>query len=158
MQPMPFDSIFGQPEIITDLDDLTFEVTTYPATATRTGSTWTVSADDLPGGQAVQAEGYTWLEAEYKIQDRVTERLGVDRATVVVSVDPADPEAKAALHALTAARVARAKAEQAERDAARHAARLLVGQGWTAQDVGMVLRLPPGRVCQLATPGQGKAT
>lgn len=155
---MSFDAIFDEPDIVVDLDDLEFDVTTYPATATRSGSTWTVSAHDLPGDQVVQAEGNTWIEAEYKIQDRVPERLGVDRATVIVSVQPADPEAAAALYALTGARIARAKAGQAERDAARHAARLLIGQGWTPQDVGMVLRLPQDRVAQLLAhvPGTAK--
>lgn len=154
---MSFDAIFEQPEIIADLDDLTFEVTTYPATATRTGSTWTVSVHDLPGGHSVSAEGTTWLEAEYAVQDRVPARLGVDRASVVVSVKPADPQAHAALHALTAARIARAKAEQAERDAARHAARLLTAQGWSPQDAGMALRLPAERVLRLVASAPGRA-
>jgi len=141
-----FDAIFDQPDIVVDVNDLTFDVVTYPATAVRTGSTWTVSAHDLPGGQVVQAEGATWREAEAGILDRVPERLGVDRGTVVVSVRPADPEAKAALRAVTAARIARAKAEQAERDAVRFAGRLLVAQGWTAQDAGTALRLPRERI------------
>jgi len=139
---MSFDAIFSHPDIIADLDDLTFEVTTYPATATRTGSTWTVTAHDLPDGHTVQTEGGTWLEGEDKIHECVAEHLGVDPTTIVVSVKPAEPEAKAALYALTDARIANAKAEQAERDAVRHAARLLIGQGWSVQDTAAALRLP----------------
>lgn len=154
---MSFDAIFDQPEIISDLDDLTFEVTTYLATATCTGTKWTVTADDLPNGKIVQAEGVTWLEAEEEIQKRVPESLGVDRSTIVVSVEPADTEAKAALRALTAARITRSKAEQVERDAARYAARLLAGQGWTTRDVGMMLRLPSDRIAQLAVASSGEA-
>lgn len=152
-EPVSFDAIFDQPEIITNLDDLTLDVVTYPATATRTGETWTATAHDLPNGQTVQAEGSSWLDAEYKIHERVTEQLGVDPTTIVVSVKPANPEANAALYALTGARIARAKAEQAERDAARHAARLLVNQGWTPQDAGEALRYPAARIEQItATP------
>lgn len=146
---MSFDAIFDQPEIIADLGDLPLEVTTYPATAARTGSTWTVTAQDLAGGHVVQAEGRTWLEAEDKIHEAVTEHLGVDPTTVVVSVKPAEPEASAALYALTGARIARAKAEQAERDAVRHAARILVGHKWPVQDVGEMLRLPAARISKL---------
>jgi hypothetical protein len=146
---MSFDAIFEQPEIIADLDDLTFDVTTYPATATRKDSIWIVNAHDLPDGQAVQAEGGTFREAEDRIQELVPEALGVDRETVVVSVEPADLAAKAALRALTGARIARAKAEQAERDAARHAARLLAQQGWAPEDIATALRLPTDRVSHL---------
>lgn len=146
---MSFDAIFEQPEIIADLDDLTFDVTTYLATATCKDSIWVVSVHDLPDGQAVRAKGSTFREAEDKIQELVPESLGVDRDTVVVSVEPADLEAKAALRALTGARIARAKAEQAERDAARHAARLLAEQHWAPEDIGTALRLPKSRVSDL---------
>lgn len=154
---MSFDAIFEQPEIIADLDDLPLEVTTYPATATRTNSTWTVTARDLPGGHVVQAEGGTWFEGECKIHECVSERLGADPATVVVSVKPAEPEAKGALHALAGARIARAKAEQAERDAARHAARLLIDQGWSVQDAGQALRLPAARISRLTADASREA-
>lgn len=154
---MPFDAVFQQPEIITGLDDLELEVTTYSATATRAGSTWTVTARDLPDGLTAEVQGKDWLEAEGKIQHRVAEVLGIDRAEVVVSVDPADPPARAALHALVGARIARARAEQAERDAARHAARLLVKQGWTTEDTGMVLRLPEYRISRLVASTAGTA-
>ncbi len=78
--------------------------------------------------------------------------LGADPAGVVVSVAPVGPDAAAALRALTAARIARAEAEQAERDAARHAARLLTGRDWTVEDAGMMLRLPDERIARLAAP------
>ncbi|MEU5363026.1 hypothetical protein ABZ354_05885 [Streptomyces sp. NPDC005925] len=148
---MSFDAIFNQPEIIADLNNLEFEVTTYPATATRTGSAWVVSVHDLPDGRTVQTEGSTYREAEDKIQELVPEHLGVDRTGLTVSVEPADLEAKAALRALTGARIARAEAEQAERDAAREAARLFLKQGWPAEDIGTVLRLPVSRVSDLVT-------
>ncbi|GHJ39517.1 hypothetical protein [Streptomyces sp. TS71-3] len=155
---MPFDAIFDQPDITADPDDLTFELTTYPATAVHTGSAWNVSVHDLPGKHSLQAQAGTWLEAEDEIQELVAKYLEADRTSIVVSVEPADPEARAALRALTSARITRAKAEQAERDAARHASRLLLGQGWTTGDVGAVLRLPEARVVQLTVPAPGKAT
>lgn len=69
---------------------------------------------------------------------------------MIVSVAPADPEAAAAVRALTAARIARADAEQAERDAARAAARTLTSRGWSTRDTGRVLRLSHQRISQLA--------
>ncbi|MFD7509876.1 hypothetical protein ACFV5N_11110, partial [Streptomyces sp. NPDC059853] len=110
--------------------------TTYPATAVRTGSTWTVTVHELPEGRAARAQGTTWAEAEINAHDIVVDLLDAHPATVIVSVAPEDPEAAAAVRALTDARIARAEAEQAERDAARAAARTLTSRGWSTRDAG----------------------
>lgn len=147
-----FDMIFDQPDICVDPDDdSAVEATTYPATATRTGETWTVDIHDLPGGLTVRVEGRTWREAEEAVVVRVPKELGAGPGAVIVSVKPADPEAAAAVRALTRARLDRAYAEQAERDAARTAARVLASQGWNAVDSGTALRLPAARIDKLLT-------
>lgn len=148
---MSFDEIFDRPEIIPGLNDLDLEVTTYTATATHTGTEWTVTARDLPGGRTVHAQGSTWRIAETEIHQRVTQELAVDPTTVVVSMTPADPDAAAALSVLASARIARANAEQAERDAARNTARLLASQGWAVHDTAGALRLPAERIAHLTT-------
>lgn len=147
---MSFDALFDQPDISPDLDDLDVEVTTYTATAARTGSTWAVTVHDLPEGHAGSAQGATWAEAEANAHACVTGLLQADPAAVVVHLLPADPEAAAAVQDLTEARIARAEAEQAERDAARHAAATLTGKGWTTRDAGTALRLSHQRISQLA--------
>ncbi|GIH51636.1 hypothetical protein SAMN05421833_12949 [Microbispora rosea] len=122
--------------------------TTYQATATRTGKLWTVTVPDLPGA-AVKAQGATWRDAEINAAMCVADVLHAAPGTVALHVAPADPDAAAALEAVTAARVARAEAEQAERDAVRHAAQVLTGQGWTYRDAGGALRLSHQRVGQI---------
>lgn len=150
----PFDSIFQQPDIDPGLDDLHIETTTYPATALRTGGSWTAEAHDLPGGLSVRAEGKTWHEMEEELVTRVPKELGAATGTVIVSVEPADRDAATAILTLTQARLARALAEQAERDAARKAASLLAAQGWGAEDIGTVLRLPTARVKDILAPAE----
>ncbi|WNI14097.1 hypothetical protein [Actinacidiphila sp. ITFR-21] len=150
-----FDMIFHQPDICLDLDDSAVEATTYPATADRTGETWTVDVHSLPDGLSVRAEGSTWREVEEAVVTRVPRELKAGPGTVIVSVKPADPEAAAAVGALTRARLDRAYAEQAERDAARAAVRVLAAQGWSAEDAGTVLRLPTARIDKLLAAASG---
>ena len=147
-----FDAIFQQPDICVDLDDPAVEAITYPATAVRAGDTWTAEAHDLPGGLSVSAEGSTWREVEGNLGTRVVKELGAGPGTVIVSLRPADRDATAAIHALAHARHNRAVAEQAERDAARNAARVLASQGWNVEDSGTALRLPTARVEKILTP------
>lgn len=141
-----FDTIFHQPDISVDLDDLDFEAVTYPATAVRAGETWVAEVHDLPDGLSVRAEKSTWQELEEDLVTRVPRELKAGPGTVIVSVKPADQQAAAAINALARARQDRAIAEQAERDAARNAARVLASQGWDVEDTGIALRLPAARV------------
>ncbi|WP_052385501.1 hypothetical protein [Streptomyces sp. NRRL F-2890] len=153
---MFFERVFDEPELADDPDEFVDLVaTTYPATATRTGSTWTVTIHDLPDGHAAIAQGTTWGEAQTNAHDIVVDLLGAHPAAVIVSVAPADPDAAAAIQALIDARIARAAAEQAERDAARTAARTLTGQGWSTRDAGTALQLSHQRISQLASRGDG---
>ncbi|WP_282699219.1 hypothetical protein [Streptantibioticus silvisoli] len=85
---------------------------------------------------------------------RVPRDLKAAPGTVIVSVEPADQNAVTAIRALTQARLNRALAEQAERDAARAAVRLLASQGWDAEDIGTVLRLPTARVENVLAPAE----
>ncbi|MFI6985439.1 hypothetical protein ACIBSV_43720 [Embleya sp. NPDC050154] len=149
---MSFDAVFEQPDIDpdSDSDDLTGVIPSYPATATRDGSSWVVLVDGLPDGHAVRVRAATWHDAEIDTHARVADVLEAEPATFLAPVKPADPDAAAALMDLQEARIALAFAEQAVRDAARHAARTLTDQGWTARDAGTALRLPHERVSQLA--------
>ncbi|GAA0370281.1 hypothetical protein GCM10009530_20490 [Microbispora corallina] len=146
----PFEAILDQPDIVENLDDLEVESTTYHATATRTGRQWTVTVNDLPEGRAVQAQGATWTDAEQNALTCVIDLLQAEPHTVNIHLAPNDEEAAAALAAVTEARVARAYAEQAERDAVRQAARILTDKGWTTRDAGGALRLSHQRISQLA--------
>ncbi|MFB9252201.1 hypothetical protein ACFFWE_28540 [Sphaerisporangium melleum] len=130
-------------------DEPEVEAVTYVATATRTGKQWTATARDLPGGHTVQAQGASWREVKRNVADLVFE-IHNDDATIGVHLLPADPEAAAALHDVIAARSARVLAEQAERDAVRHAVRLLIHAGWSTRDIGSALLLSHQRVSQLA--------
>ncbi|GAA2351707.1 hypothetical protein [Streptomyces carpaticus] len=148
---MSFDSVFEEPVLADDADEFAGVVaTTYTATATRTGNTWTVTVHDLPDGHIVKAQGGTWADAELNAHACVTDLLKVEDASVIVAVSPEDPEAAAAVRALVEARLARAEAEQAERDAAQAAARTLTGKGWSTRDAGRILRLSHQRISQLA--------
>jgi hypothetical protein len=134
-----------------DVDDEFTDVvaTTYRATATRTGKLWTVTVHGLPRG-AVQAQGATWAEARGNALTLVVDLLQADPGTVGVLVEPADEKEAAAVAAVIEARTARALAEEAERDAVRQAAQLLVDNGWSTRDAGAVLQLSHQRISQLA--------
>ncbi len=149
-----FDAIFQQPDICADLDDLDVEAITYLATAVRTGETWVAEVHGLPDNVSVRAEARTWQELEEDLVTRVPRELKAGPGTVIVSVEPADREATGAVHALARARQERAVAEQAERDTARNAARVLVSQGWSVEDAGIALRLPAARVEEIVTPAE----
>ncbi|RCG32284.1 hypothetical protein DQ384_07235 [Sphaerisporangium album] len=123
---------------------------TYVATATRTGKRWTAVARDLPGGRTVQAEGASWGEVRRNVADLVFEAHNADAGIGALQLVPADPEAAAAVVDVIAARSARILAEQAERDAVRHAVRLLIGEGWSPRDIGSALLLSHQRISQLA--------
>ncbi|MEV1245109.1 type II toxin-antitoxin system HicB family antitoxin [Nonomuraea sp. NPDC049750] len=146
-----FEQIFNEPDIIDTPDEETGAAyASYPATATRTGKLWSVVVRDLPAGHAVHAQGATWAEAELNAIKALIGALQAEPGTVGVQLAPADEEAAAALEAVTQARIARAYAEQAERDAVRRAARLLTDQGWTTRDAGGALRLSHQRISQIA--------
>ncbi|MGW0807987.1 type II toxin-antitoxin system HicB family antitoxin [Nonomuraea sp. NPDC002799] len=146
-----FEEIFDEEDIVeTPAEPSGTRYTSYPATATRDGALWTVVVHDLPEGRAVQAQGATWTEAEMNAAKGVLAALKAELGTVGVHLAPDDPEAAAALDAVVAARVARAYAGQAERDAVRHAARLLVDRGWSTRDAGRALRLSHQRISQIA--------
>ncbi|GAB3910860.1 hypothetical protein GCM10027612_87470 [Microbispora bryophytorum subsp. camponoti] len=144
---MNHDLIFDQPDLIPPSDDVV-EAVTYFATVTRTRKQWTATAE-LPGGCTVQAQGASWADVKRNVAQLIFDTLRDEPATIGVHVDPADPEAKAALAAVIEARQARVLAEQAERDAVRHAARFLTAQGWTTRDVGSVMHLSHQRISQI---------
>lgn len=148
----PFDAIFDGIDLTEDSDESSLvEATTYRATATRTGKQWTVTVHDLPDGHAVVAQGATWGEAEDNTLTCLIDVLKAEpQWAVTVHVAPDDSEAAAALEAVTEARIARAEAEQAERDAVQRAARLLTDKGWSTRDAGRALRLSHQRISQLA--------
>ncbi|MGW0805931.1 type II toxin-antitoxin system HicB family antitoxin [Nonomuraea sp. NPDC002799] len=143
------EAIFDRDDTPQDFDQTdAVEVTSYLATATRTGRYWTATVKDLPGGHVVRAQGSTWKELGSNVLDCLVDLLDSD--DVGASLVPADPDAAGALKALSEARTARVLAEQAERDAARHAARLLSDQGWTVRDIGSALGLSHQRISQIA--------
>lgn len=146
-----FGKIFDEPENDGDPNEFAdVKFTQYSAIARRDGTQWTVSVHDLPGGRAVLAQGAHWTEAHRNTHTLVVELLGERPQAVGITMRPDDPEVVAALDAVTEARVARANAEQAERDTVTRAARLLTGRGWTVRDAGGVLSLSPQRISQLA--------
>ncbi|MEU7889835.1 hypothetical protein AB0B54_30400 [Microbispora bryophytorum] len=147
MELMNHDLIFDQPDLIPPSGDVV-EAVTYFATVTRTGKQWTATAE-LPGGCTVQAQGGSWADVKRNVAQLIFDALRDESETIGVHVNPADPEAKATLAAVIAARQARVLAEQAERDAVRHAARLLTAQGWTTRDVGSAMRLSHQRISQI---------
>jgi hypothetical protein len=145
-----FDAIFHQPDICEGPDDGdVIMTTTYSAVAARTGDTWSAEVRDLPDGLAVRVEGRTWRGVERELVERVPQVLGAAEGTVNVVLRTADQDVTDALRALSGARQDRAAAEQTERDAARTAARLLAGRGWTAEDIGTAVRLPTARVREI---------
>jgi len=146
-----FEKVLDEPDIVEPpAGEAGPEYISYPATATRDGAQWSVTVHDLPTGHFVQAQGATWPDAEINAIKGVIGALKAEIGTVGVELAPADPDAAAALDAVTQTRIARAHAEQAERDAVRNAARLLTGQGWSTRDAGAALRLSHQRVSQLA--------
>ncbi|WP_439681802.1 hypothetical protein [Embleya sp. MST-111070] len=148
---MSIDTLFDQPDIDPELETREWKpVPSYPATVTRTASGWTATIADLPDGRAAMAQGRTWREVEHNAFECVAELLGPDAETFTIVANPADPDAATVVNALFDARLALAHAEQAVRDAARHAARTLTDQGWNTRDAGAVLRLSHQRISQLA--------
>lgn len=145
------EAIFDRPDLVKADEGTGPEVTIYNATATRVGKYWKVTVHDLPDGRAAQAQGANWTEAQLNTMDCVQSLFPPDqRDTVGVRLMPADPQASDALVAVWTARSARARAEQAERDAVRDAVRILLAQGWTTRDAGKALALSHQRVSQLA--------
>ncbi len=148
---MSFDAIFDEPDICAP-DDSAVLIPTYLATAARAGETWIAETRNLPDSLSVRVEGSKWDEVEGAILERVRHALGADPGTLMVNLSPADPEAADALETITEARINRAYAEQAERDAVRLAARLLISQGWTTEDAATALRMPTTRMPELLKP------
>ncbi|WP_181448870.1 hypothetical protein [Nonomuraea aridisoli] len=148
MELMNHDLIFHQPDLVPPSDDDVAEAVTYFATATRTGKQWAATAE-LPGGRIVQSQGTSWADVKRNVCQLIFDALRDEPEVIGVHVAPADSEAKAALAAVVEARQARVLAEQAERDAVRHAARLLTAQGWTTRDVGSAMRLSHQRISQI---------
>ncbi|MGJ6963277.1 type II toxin-antitoxin system HicB family antitoxin [Streptosporangium sp. G11] len=151
-----FDKIFDdEPEAVENPDefvDVTF--TSYNATATRVGKQWNVTVHDLPEGRAVLAQGATWADAHRNAHTAVITLLDVEQPYAVgIRLTPDDPELAAALQAVMEARIARADAEQAERDTVTRAAQLLTGRGWSTRDAGNALSLSHQRISQLAPRG-----
>ncbi|MEU6717576.1 hypothetical protein ABZ897_39440 [Nonomuraea sp. NPDC046802] len=144
-----FETIFDEAGPVANTEENEGEGTTYRATITRAGKQWTANVRDLPGGHVVQAQGATWREIKKNIADCVFDVLQDKPDTVAIQVVPADPEAAAALATVAAARSARVHAEQAERDAVRRAARLLIEKGWSTRDAGGALGLSHQRISQI---------
>ncbi|MFC4014673.1 hypothetical protein ACFOY2_46135 [Nonomuraea purpurea] len=144
------EAIFDEPDLLQDADESLPKATTYFATVTRTGKQWTATVTDLPGGGAVQAQGAYWTDVRRNLGSLLLDALKAEPGTVALHLAPADPEAADVLTAVTEARIARAQAEQAERDAVRHAARTLIGKSWNTRDAGTVLGLSHQRISQIA--------
>jgi hypothetical protein len=126
------------------------EVTIYNASAARDGRYWKVAVHDLPDGRAAQAQGANWTEAQLNTMECVQQLFEPDQRHLVgIRLIPADPQAADALKAVWTARGALARAEQAERDAVRHAVQTLLEQGWTTRDAGRALDLSHQRISQL---------
>ncbi|MFI6786907.1 hypothetical protein ACIBG4_06225 [Nonomuraea sp. NPDC050383] len=144
------EAIFDQPDLIPPGNWPRDEATIISATATRTGKQWTAAAK-LPDGRPVKAQGATWVEVKKNVAQLIFDCLQAEPGALGVHLAPADSEAAAALDAVVSARIARANAEQAERDAVRHAAHLLISQGWTTRDAGSALRLSHQRISQITS-------
>ncbi|GII67381.1 hypothetical protein Skr01_74660 [Sphaerisporangium krabiense] len=125
------------------------EATTYHATLARTGKQWTATVRDLPGGRLVRVQGASWSEVKQNVVDCIFELLPTEPSVIALQALPADPEAAAALAAVSQARAGRVDAEQAEREAVRRAARLLIDKGWSTRDTGSALGLSHQRISQL---------
>ncbi|MFG6197831.1 hypothetical protein [Nonomuraea sp. JJY05] len=144
----PFDALFDQPDLVPPSGKPEDEATIISATATRTGKHWTATAE-LPDGRPVKAQGTTWVEMKGNVAELIFDCIDAEPGALGVHVAPADPDAAAAIDAVVSARIARINAEQAERDAVRHAAHLLKSQGWNTRDSGSVLRMSHQRVSQI---------
>jgi len=145
---MSFDAIFDEPDICPPDGPFT-PVPEYLVTLSRAGETWIADVPDLPGGRSVRVEGATYGEVGAAAFEQVHDVLGAAPGDISVHVRPADTEATAALDAIVDARINRASAEQAERDAVRHAARVLTSQGWSTEDAAHALRMPVTRMPEL---------
>jgi len=124
-------------------------VPVYDATATKVGKTWMVTIPGLPDGSTATTHGTTWHEAKRNTGTRLRELLGPG-AEFGFRLSPSDPDADAAVTTLVEARANLLRAEEAAREAAEHAARILTAQGWTTRDAGAALGLSPQRISQLA--------
>ncbi|WP_173527506.1 hypothetical protein [Nonomuraea antri] len=146
-----FEVIFDSPDLATDaeIEGLPKVTDYYTATMTRTGKRWTATCRDLPGGRVVEAQGKSWREARRGVGRLISDAVAGEPGLAAVHVVPADPEEDALLAAVLDARYERAYAEQAERDAVRHAARTLLDRGWTTRDVGSLLLLSHQRISQI---------
>lgn len=147
---MSTDALFDQPDITNPDPEGPGPVPSYTGYATRVGNTWVVEIRDLPDGRTATAHGRTWREAKTATGDRICEHLPAEHGVFGIHLAPADPDADAAIIALIEARAALLYAEQAVRDAARHAARTLIDQGWNNRDTGAALGLSHQRVSQIA--------
>jgi hypothetical protein len=147
------ESIFDRPDLLDDTEPASTEATIYRATAVRNGKYWTATVHDLPDGQALEVRGGTWREVAHNGLDAVLELVDpVPHGTTIgFHLTPADQRAATALLAVSETRSARILAEQAERDAVRHAAGLLTGQGWTTRDIGSAIGLSHQRVSQIVS-------
>jgi predicted DCC family thiol-disulfide oxidoreductase YuxK len=99
-----------------------------------------------PGGHVVHVQAASWRETKANVADCVFDLRQDESDTVAIQFFPADPEAAAALATVATVRSARI---QAERDAVRRAARLLVDQGWSTRDAGSALGLSHRRISQI---------
>ncbi|MYS80333.1 hypothetical protein [Embleya scabrispora] len=150
---MSTDALFDRPDV-TDADpDGPAPLPSYTGYATRVGNTWVVEIRDLPDDRTATAQGRTWREAKTATGNAIGEHLPAGHDGFGIQLAPADPDADAAITALIEARIALVYAEQAVRDAARHAARTLIDQGWNNRDTGAALGLSHQRVSQIAPRG-----
>jgi hypothetical protein len=144
------EAILDQPDVPENLDQHELQITTtFHATLTRIGKRWTATVDNLPDGHVIRVQGATWRETADNAMESVFELLNYDPDTVGFSFTPADQEAADAMGNVRDARAARLHAEQAERDALRNAARILIDKGWTTRDTGSVLGLSHQRISQI---------
>ncbi|WP_062345871.1 hypothetical protein [Herbidospora yilanensis] len=152
------EAVFDEPDIVEEHDESIGISTDHIAVVTRVGEGWRAVVDGLPDGKVVVAHGSTWAETTHNVGDALSEAVTPEPPYVLgYHMVPADPDADSALGAVMIARSERVHAEQAERDAVRHAVRVFLGQGWSTRDAARALLLSQERVIRLAAEMEGRA-
>ncbi len=126
-------------------------MTTYTATATRSGKWWVVQSDQVPGAISQVAR---LAQAADVHREAIAFVAGVDEDEVEVDVRPALPD-DVENHLVHAAelRDAAARANAGAANEVRTAARALREAGLTMRDIGTVLGVSYQRAHQLTVDG-----
>ncbi|MGH3326007.1 MAG: type II toxin-antitoxin system HicB family antitoxin, partial [Streptomyces sp.] len=121
-------------------------MTTYTATARRSGDWWALSVPDLPG---VHSQTKRLDQAEAEVREAIALMLDIEPEEFDVEVKPVlSEETKVLLGEVEEARRTRERAAEAERQAMRQAAQALTGS-LSQRDAGQLLGVSFQRVSQL---------